>query len=259
MIYITYFLIFIAGAILGSFLNVCICRLPERQSIAFPGSHCFACGHPLNASDLVPIFSYLFLRGKCRYCGSGVSPQYPLIELAAGILAVLSAVCFGISINAVLAFAFCAGLLVIFMIDIKTMLIPDKMTVFLIVTAVVYRFANWKSMTGFMDMLYGLLIGSGLFLVIYLFGVFMLNQEVIGMGDVKLFVPIGIMLGGQGTAVTLYLAVISGAVAAIFLLFRIKDKRNRRMPFGPFIASGAILSLYFGDYLIGFYWKLFGM
>lgn len=259
MMYAVYAMTFLIGAVIGSFLNVCIYRLPEGRSIAFPGSHCFSCGHALGALDLVPVFSYLFLRGRCRYCGAGVSPQYPLVELAAGMIAVLSAAAFGFTLNAALAFIFSAGLVVVFMIDLKTMLIPDEATLFLIGAAVVYRAANWRNPWGLLDMLYGLLIGSGLLLALYVFGLLVLNREVMGLGDVKLFAPIGILLGGEGTAAALYLSVLAGAAAAVCILLRVRDKKNRRMPFGPFIAAGAMASLYFGDYLIGLYWKLFGL
>lgn len=259
MFYIMYFIIFLCGTVFGSFLSVCIYRLPEKQSIAFPGSHCFSCGHPLNALDLVPVFSYLLLRGKCRYCDSKLSLQYPAVELVAGALAVLSAVSFGFSANAVLAFAFSAGLLIVFVIDKKTMIIPDEMVLFLMVISIIWRIVNYNGIMDLMEILFGMATGPVLLLIFYFVGLFMLNVEVMGLGDIKFFIPIGILLGGKGTIITLYVAVLSGAAAAIYLLLRKKKKRNHRMPFGPYIALGAMLSLYFGNILIVFYWKLFGL
>lgn len=259
MFYIIYVIVFLSGTVIGSFLNVCIYRIPEKQSIVFPGSHCFSCGHALKAVDLIPIFSFLFLGGRCRRCGVKLSPQYPVIELAAGLLAIVLAVRFGFTVNAFLAFIFCAGLLVVFMIDKKTMLIPDGMTVFLTAAAAVYRLVNWNGPRDFQDILWGLAAGSGALLILYIFGLLVFKKEVMGLGDIKLFVPIGILLGRNGTLAALYLSILLGGAAAAWLLLRLKDKKERRMAFGPFIALGAALSLYAGSSLIELYWKLLGL
>ena len=241
-----YGLTFLTGAVIGSFLNVCIHRLPRRESLAFPGSHCPSCGKPIRAYDNIPILSFLLLRGRCRSCKTRISWQYPLVELLNGLGYLFLAFKFGWTLENIFYALFISSLLVITFIDFHYQIIPDRITypgiaVGLIGSATVLP-------DGIQNALIGLALGGLLF-----YAVAWVSRGGMGGGDIKLIAMIGAFLGWTNVLLTILISSFLGSVVGIFLmLFHGKD-RKYPVPFGPFLAMGAILSLFFGREMIRWY------
>ncbi|SMB94969.1 type 4 prepilin peptidase 1 Aspartic peptidase. MEROPS family A24A [Desulfonispora thiosulfatigenes DSM 11270] len=245
-----YFVFFI-GLLIGSFLNVCIYRLPHHESIAFPPSHCTRCETNLRPGDLVPVLSYLLARGKCRYCGEKISLQYPVIELLNAILYILFFLKYGFTII-FLKYAILASLLlVIAVIDYHLQIIPDECNLFgLIVSGAFIIFYNF-SYTSLIDAIFGLLLGGGIFLVIAL-----VSKGGMGGGDIKLMGVLGLALGVKDILLITFLSFIIGAVFSLFLLgFKLK-KRKDPIAFGPFISVAALITMLYGTNIIKWYLHL---
>ncbi len=259
-------LVFLLGASIGSFLNVVIYRLPHDRSLVSPASHCYSCETRLGFIDLIPVLSYLILRGRCRHCNAPFSPRYALVEATAGALAVICWQMFGTGPYAVGVFAACAALIVVFFVDLDHMIIPDECTavvaLFGISVDVYYlwtRGADYAialteqigadTLTVYLPRsLIGLAVGGGVFLFIGWLFETLLHKPAMGMGDVKLAGAMGAVLG-PGYALLSYflLAIIIGATVSILLmLLRIK-RRGDYIPFGPMMAlAGLIMLLYAG-------------
>jgi len=256
-----------AGAAVGSFLNVVIYRLPEDKSLLSPPSHCRSCHTRLGFIDLIPVLSYLILRGRCRYCGARFSPRYMLVEAAGGVLAVVAWHISGFApYYAAGLFAACAALLVIFFIDLDHMIIPDECVVVVALFGLAldaYHLyvlgADWaipftQSIGGQQLIIYlprslvGLLVGGGLFLFIGWIFEAALKKPALGMGDVKLAAAMGAVLGpGYSLLSYFLLAVLIGAVVAVLLMLLRLKRRGDYIPFGPMMALAAIVMLLYTE------------
>jgi leader peptidase (prepilin peptidase)/N-methyltransferase len=245
---------FIFGALVGSFLNVCIHRLPSGASIAFPPSHCPRCHAAIRPYDNVPILSYLWLRGRCRSCAAAISPRYPLVEALGGGAAAAAVQVFGLTPLALLTFAFLAALIVITFIDLDHQIIPNVISlpgiVIGLVAAVVLGTPPWR------DSAIGILLGGGLLWAIAEGYYRLTGREGMGGGDVKLLAMIGAFLGWRSIPVTLMFASLTGTVVGVALMFFSGGDRRTAIPFGPFLAAGAVVALFAGDPLINWYLNL---
>ena len=243
--------IFAVGAIVGSFLNVCIHRLPSGESIVFPASHCPHCGEPIRPYDNIPILSYLVLRGRCRHCGDAISARYPLVELLTGLAAVACVGGLGVSAHALLTFAFLCALIVITFIDLDYQIIPDAVSLPGIgvgfAAALILGQPSWTAS------LAGIALGGGL-----LWGVaegyhWLTGREGMGGGDIKLLAMIGAFLGWEAVPVTLMIASLAGTAVGVGLMIAQRRDSRTAIPFGPFLALGAACALFWGDALIAWY------
>jgi len=242
---------FIFGMIVGSFLNVCIYRLPVSQSIVRPRSRCPQCGHSIRSVDNIPVLSYLLLKGRCRDCGARIPLRYPLVETLSGAFAAMAVARFGFSGQAVLMFALIAALLVITFIDLDHRIIPDAITLPGIPVGLAASFG--PGLISPFESLIGILAGGGsLFLVAW--GYQLITQrEGMGGGDIKLLAMIGAFLGWQGVLFTIFVASLTGTLAGMALIFRRRGNMKLAVPFGPFLAVGAIAYLFIGTELWSWY------
>jgi leader peptidase (prepilin peptidase) / N-methyltransferase len=248
------FLIVITGLIIGSFLNVVALRIPEGESVVYPPSHCPHCQHQLHARDLVPVFSFLWLRGKCRYCLAKISWQYPLGELfTAGLFAVTYLV-LGLQAELAIGLVFAALVVAVTLADLRTMLIPDKILLAAMVLLVPLRI--WQHPLGWGSYLWGMFIGGGIILALILWSYWWLKKEGMGMGDMKLMLVVGWVVGIQNTLLTLFLASFVGGLIGVLLIVTKLRKREEYIPFGPFLALGAWVSYLWGDQMIEWYLNL---
>ena len=251
-------LIFILGIIIGSFLNVCIYRIPAEKSIVTGPSACQSCGARLTVIDLIPVFSWLFLGGKCRRCKARVSLQYPAIELLTGVLFVLLYLKLGVSWCLLIYAALVALLIVISMIDLKHMMIPDG----LIIAGLIIGIAKLAAtvFTGYfgswLNYVIGFFAGGLPLLLIALICAYVLKKEAIGGGDIKLMAMAGLITGWKLIAVAYLTGIIAGALISIILMATKIKKRGDEIPFGPFLSLGIIISIFFGTDLINWYMGL---
>lgn len=256
MLYVYLFFIFLIGAAIGSFLNVVSMRLPKDESIAFPPSHCDSCGRNLKWYDMFPVLSYIIYGGKCRYCKAKLSIQYPIVEALNGILYLLIFMKFGFSVDTILLCIMASVLLVIGIIDYMTQLIPDILVIITTVLGILFRFSailfkNQTFLNILKDMGLGMLIGGGIFLLIYL-----LSRGGMGEGDVFLMASLGLILGFTNTLLLIFLSFVIGAVFSIFLLlFKIKSRKDA-IPFGPFIVLSFYVVILLGDFILFKYFSL---
>lgn len=243
--------VFVFGSTIGSFLNVCIHRIPSGQSIAFPASHCPKCETPIHPWDNIPVLSYLILRGRCRSCGVEIPLRYPLVEALGGVAAVASYLAFGAAPHAVLAFAFLSALIVITFIDIDHQIIPDAISLPGILVGVGAAFIPGN--LAWTDSILGVLVGGGILFAIAE-GYFRLTgREGMGGGDVKLLAMIGAFLGWRAVPVTLMVASLSGTLLGLAMMMRRGEGRQMAIPFGPFLAAGAVVALFAGEPLMTWY------
>ncbi|MCH3915674.1 MAG: prepilin peptidase [Acidaminococcaceae bacterium] len=246
---------FVLGAIIGSFLNVCIYRLPLGMSIVSPPSHCDSCGHRLGILDMVPILSYIFLGGKCRYCHTHYSARSLLVEVLTGLLFATAGIFYLPGLPLLTVFVFFSCLIIITFIDFDHQIILDKFLLIMLVDGILFHFTYTKHSAlanPYWDILWGIGVGGGLMLLIYL-----LSRGGMGEGDVKLSFVLGFWLGLKGVIVCLFLAFVLGGVVGVLLLATGIKKRKDPIPFGPYLCIGAYLSLLFGPYLIYYYWHFF--
>ncbi len=246
---------FLFGLIIGSFLNVCIYRIPQNQSIAFPASRCSHCKTPLAVRDLIPVVSYLFLKGRCRYCHHSISKRYPLVELLTAFLFVLCYMVTGYHFESLGLILFTSFLLVITFIDIDHHLIFDKVLTWFALMGIAFNALHtYENLSGilpllsFLDMLTGVLIGGGSFLAIAL-----ISKGGMGGGDIKLAAALGLWLGWKLNLLALFLAFLFGGIGSGTLLaLKIKGRKDP-IPFGPFISAGAFISMLYGSVIIDWY------
>ena len=236
----------ILGAIIGSFSNVCIYRIPKKESIVWPSSHCPACSHPLNTLDLIPVFSFIFLRGRCRYCKAHISWRYPVVELLTAVLWILAWLKFGLSLEFLSAAVFLSLGIIITFIDLDLQTIPDVISLPGVVIGLLLAFLSGRpSIT---DALIGAFGGAAL-----LFLVAILSRGGMGGGDAKLLGMIGAFLGWQGAAAALMIGSFAGAITGLLLIALKVIKRRDPVPFGPFLIFGAGIYLFFSEFIIDFY------
>lgn len=243
-------LIFIFGLVIGSFLNVCIYRLPLGQSIAYPPSHCGKCETDLKPFDLIPVITFLLLGGKCRYCSQKISCRYPFVELLTGILFVIIYLYIGFNLTLLPYLFFITLLIVISFIDIDHYRIPDKLIVFGIIIGMIFHILT--PFVTYIDALIGFFIGSGI-----LFLLAVLSKGGMGGGDIKLAALIGLFLGWKLTLLTLFLSSLLASLIGVSLILLGKKDRKDPIPFGPFLALGALIALLYGNVLLEFYFRNF--
>jgi leader peptidase (prepilin peptidase)/N-methyltransferase len=257
-------LVIVFGLIIGSFLNVCIHRIPRQQSIVFPPSACPGCGTAIRAWDNIPLISYLFLlRGKCRTCGMLISPRYPLVEAANALLYYGAFSKFGLGWHLPVLMLFISALIVIVFIDIDFQIIPDVITLpgmLLGVVAAAFLlpdpFSAFQTSDGSAvfeplglgNAVIGLCAGLGLFYLIAF-----LSKGGMGGGDVKMMGMVGAFLGYKGVLLTTLLGSLTGAMVGLGLIAFSKANRKTKIPFGPYLALGALVSLFFGTPIVRWY------
>lgn len=323
-----YVVIFIFGAVVGSFLNVCIYRIPLHKSIVFPHSHCASCGKPIKFYDNIPILSYFILKGRCRQCKSKYSFRYPAIEALNAALYVFVALHFGLTAQTLFYFAMVSTLVVIFFIDLDHMIIPDVITI--PGAAISFAVGSFllpdpisRGKLGLAGSAAGLLVGFFSFWLIAVLGRIIFKKDAMGGGDIKLMTMVGAFLGWKGVLLTTFAASVSGVLVSLPMSFyermkkikrysitesalesmkslalpssvrkKLKPLENKtfhgevelldslratlgnektetysaiildcsrevkRIPFGPFLATGAVLTLFWGKEIVDFYWRL---
>lgn len=235
------------GSIVGSFLNVCICRIPEEQSIVFPGSHCPKCNQPIKFYDNIPIVSYLILKGRCRNCQTRISPQYPIVELITASLSVLLFWRYGLSLQYVATFTFTCALITITFIDLEHQIIPDIIT--LPGIPVFFLAAIFIMNLRLMDAVLGIIIGGGILYLIAFAYELLRKTEGMGGGDIKLLAMMGAFLGWQSLWFIIMVSSILGAVVGITAMMIKKQDMKYAVPFGPFLSVAAVSYLFFGAYV----------
>ena len=240
------------GIIIGSFLNVCIFRIPNEESISYPPSHCTICEHKLRILDLIPIISYIFLKGRCKYCGKKISIQYPVIEIINAILYFTFVNKYGLTLLSLKYCIMASILIVIAVIDLKTQYVYSSVIltggICGLLCIIGQLYINKQSIiTYFMGALIAFII-IGLIVVI---------SHGMGEGDIEIAAMCGLFLGVKGILLTLFLSiVIGGIVGIILLLFKLRNIKDE-ISFGPCLAIGALVSALFGNELINLYLSLF--
>jgi len=236
---------FVLGAVVGSFLNVCIWRIPESMSIVTPPSHCPECGHSIRFYDNIPLISYLILRGRCRACGGRISPRYPFVEGLTGLMALFLFWKFGLNLQFLAAFIFVSALVLITFIDIDHQIIPDIIS--LPGIPICFLMAVFIMRLSFMDALLGLLIGGGsLYLVAVLYEL-ATKREGMGGGDIKLLALMGAFLGWKSLLFILLVSSLVGAVVGISVMLAKGGDMKYAVPFGPFLSFAAVAYLFVGE------------
>ncbi len=252
---------FAFGAVVGSFLNVVIIRLPEGHSVVFPNSKCPKCDHPIRMYDNIPIFSYFLLRGKCRDCGEPISIRYPLIEFLSATLCTMLYLKFGLSPLFGVSFLFCAAMLAVFWIDLDHMIIPDLISLSGIVAGVAASILGLLPGVEWLQSIVGMLLGGlSLYIPAYIYEK-VRHTEGLGAGDVKLLAMIGSFTGPYGVVFVLFFSSLIGSLTA-FIGMTVKNVNSSTpIPFGPFLTAAAVGYIFFGPEIIdkffelGLYWQ----
>jgi len=262
---IPYFMVFLPGLLIGSFLNVVIHRMPREESIVFPPSHCPSCRKRLGFIELIPLLGYLFLRGRCRACGAGINLRYPLVELATGLLFVSVYHHFGITPEGVAYLFLLCILLAVFFTDLEHRRVPNILVVVCLGVGLLWQLLQlvslWISTQIFPAMpvipapplslgqaLLGLALGGGVMLLIMI-----LSRGGMGAGDVKLMALLGFYVGVPGTLLVFFLSFLAGGlVGVVLLLFKLK-RRKDALPFAPFIVVAALIEIFWGNELWQWY------
>ena len=250
----------IFGLIVGSFLNVCIYRLPRELSVVKPRSACPSCSTPIKAWDNIPVISYILLGGKCRKCGEKISARYPFIEALNGLLYLVVFHFFGIGWHMPFLFAFVSAMVVITFIDLDFQIIPDVITLPGIIIGLAAASCvlpdpfsslngssglNSLSVAGFTNSVTGLLLGGGLYYFIAI-----ASRGGMGGGDIKMM---AMVTGWKGVLLTTFLGSLTGSVIGIFLMAFKGKGRKTKIPFGPFLALGTLVSLFYGGVIVDWY------
>jgi leader peptidase (prepilin peptidase)/N-methyltransferase len=242
-------LVTLFGLAVGSFLNVCIHRLPRHESLVWPSSRCPGCGTALKWYDNVPVLSYLWLRGRCRACGGSISPMYPLVEIATA-LAFLGTFLLFSGPALVSRLVFACAMLVLLVVDLQHRILPNVITLPGIVAGFLFSLV---SPPGWRDSLVGIIAGGGVLLVIAEAYFRVRGEEGLGMGDVKMLAMIGAFLGWRLMLVTLVLSSLWGSVIGLGLIALGKGDMKYALPFGTFLAIGAVVASVSGEALLGWY------
>jgi len=242
----------LAGAIIGSFLNVVIFRLPRHESLVAPRSRCPACGGELHWFDNIPVVSFLALRGQCRACGASIAWRYPIVEAGTAGLFALAAWRTTSLIDLGVAWVFLSALVAIAAIDLEHQIIPDRITLPGIIVGFLSSFLGTR--ISWIDSLLGILAGGGI-----LFAVIVLSGGGMGGGDMKLGAMMGAFLGYKLALLALFVAVLLGGAVALGLLTTGIRKRKDPIPFGPFLAAASAFTLLWGKELLGWYLRVFSL
>lgn len=240
-----FIILFIVGTVVGSFLNVCIYRIPREESVVLPPSHCPYCNTTLKFIDLIPIISFIIQKGRCRYCGEKISLRYPLVESITGIIFILTYTSYGISLKGLIFLIFSSSLIVIFFIDLSFQIIPNVVTYPGIVLGLF--FSHWT--VGLKDALYGFILGVSIFLILGL-----LWKGGMGGGDIKLAGMMGTFLGVKSLIFALFFSFLLGSFVGIILIILKLKTLKTHIPFGPFLVVGSFLLLFYQEQILKF-WK----
>ncbi|WP_373498553.1 A24 family peptidase [Desulfococcus sp.] len=249
--FLMYATIFIFGLSIGSFLNVCIFRIPLEKSIIHPPSACPGCGNSIRFYDNIPVLSYILLRGRCRHCAAAISPRYPSVEMASGLTAAATYAAFGPTAQSLVYFAFLSALWVVTLIDIDHRIIPDVISlpgipVFFLASLLL------PTMT-VKDSLLGILIGGGsLYAVAWAYSA-VKKADGMGGGDIKLLAMIGALIGWKGVLFTLFASSALGTLVGLGIMILRGQNMKLAVPFGPFLSAGAAAYVFFGPRLIDWY------
>lgn len=249
-----YVLFFAFGLLAGSFLNVCIYRLPKRLSVISPPSSCPSCGSPIRPWDNIPVVSYIILRGRCRSCKARISPRYPLVELLNAVLYLTVIWRYGISLSSLFFMVYISALIIITFIDLQFQIIPDAITIpgtFIALFAGVLFVTDPFQRTGLLgavQSITGATAGFGLF---YLIAV--ASRGGMGGGDIKMMAMVGALTGWKGVLMTTFIGSFTGSVIGIALMIIGGKGRKSKIPFGPFLALGSAASVLFGQELLNLY------
>lgn len=245
-------LIFLFGLVFGSFINVCIYRVPKKEALVLSRSHCPKCGASIKAFDNIPILSFVWLGGKCRNCQANISWRYPIVELLTALIFLFSYWHFGWGWEFISKTIFLILLIIIFFIDLEHKIIPDVISLpgiglGLGFSLLVKSITFWQSLAGF-------LIGGVFLYLIALLGDFLFKKESMGGGDIKMAAMLGAFLGWEKLLLCFFVAVLLGALVGIITtFFSSKVRESRVIPFGPFLALGAFVSIFWSKELIQFY------
>lgn len=263
---IDFIFVFIIGLFIGSFLNCVSCRIFLEEDFIVKKSYCPNCQHKLSALDLVPVFSFLLLKGKCRYCQNKISWQYPLAELGTGFVFLIIYYSLGFNLfesftgyqiwNLFYLWIIFSLLIVAFIYDAKHYIIPDRITFFGILISLCWIgfsfYQNIFTTEIVLSSLYSGIFASFFFFCLWLFS----QKKAMGFGDVKLVFLIGLILGFPNIIVALFFAFLSGAVIGLLLVLRGEKKLKSQVPFGPYLIAGTLFALIYGPQVINWYWSL---
>jgi len=244
-------LIFILGLIVGSFINVCICRIPKNESIVYPASHCPKCHSNIKLVDNIPLISYILLKGRCRNCKSKISIQYPIVELLTGLIYLIIYLAYGLSVQTLIYIVLSSALVIIAFIDLHEQIVPDVISLPGIVIGFIISF--FVPYISFINSGLGVIIGGGIILIIGMAGSAIFKKEAMGGGDVKLAAMIGAFLGWRYIIISLFLGFFLGALAGIVLILSKIKSREDTVPFGPFIVLGSFITLLWGEKILSWY------
>jgi len=265
---------FIYGTVVGSFLNVCIWRMPREESIIRPGSHCPACNTLLRGWDLIPLLSFLLYRRKCRYCGAPISWRYFLVELTTGVYFGLVWYRFGGLIDFLTYALFGAALIAVFFIDLEHYIIPDELSLFGIIIGIVHdgiglaigtRHPYWVPLPWagtrlpIPQSIIGAVACGGIFVGIAIFSYYLFKKEGMGGGDIKLAAAIGAVLGLWSALVSFFIAVALGSIIGLMLILAGRKTRRDYVPFGPMMVIGALVAIFFGEQIWTSYLSYIGL
>lgn len=239
------------GLLIGSFLNVVIHRLPRKESLLWPGSHCPVCGIAIKAWHNIPLLSYLLLKGRCRGCGIPIAVRYPTVEVVNGIAYGVIVWYFGLGWSSLIYLVLFSALLAVSYIDFDHQIIPDVITLPGIALGLLA--AGTALPIGIVDSILGILLGGGVLFALAWASPYVFGKEGMGGGDIKLLAMIGAFLGWKSVILTMLIGALSGATVGVALIgFRVL-RRDQYVPFGPFLALGAIVSMFFHHELFRWY------
>jgi len=242
------------GLLIGSFLNVVIHRLPLDESLVWPGSRCPACRAAIRPWDNIPLLSFLLLRGRCRACGAAISWRYPLVEALTAALFLLTVTTFGPTLQTALLLLFLSGLVAVAFIDLDHQIIPNLVTLPGIPLGILSGLV--VADPPLLDRVIGALAGAGFLYLVLFYGSILYGQEAMGEGDLNLIALIGAFLGWQAVILTILIGCLAGSAVGLGLIAAGRLARRQHMPFGPFLAAGAVVALFWGETLIDLYWRL---
>jgi leader peptidase (prepilin peptidase)/N-methyltransferase len=266
-----YIFAFLFGAIVGSFLNVCIYRIPLGTSLISPSSRCPQCKTPIKTYDNIPILSYFLLGGKCRYCRTPISASYPLVESMMALFSVVLILKFGLSPSFFIYFILISSLVVVSFIDLDHRIIPDKISLPGIILGflasfmkpvegqydflVLYVFGAVKGALNMatLDSILGIFIGGGLLYAVAVLFYWVTKKEGMGGGDIKLLAMIGAFLGWSSTLFTILVSSLIGSIVGVVIMVATRADSKYAIPFGPFLSMGAVIYLFFGREIIRWY------
>lgn len=248
--------VFLFGLAVGSFLNVCIYRLPGPLSLIHPRSMCPHCRKPIAFYDNIPLLSYILLMGRCRHCRTHIPLRYPIVELVSGLFALGIVARYGLTWQALFLYGLVAALLVVTFIDIDHQIIPNVITYPGVVIGFAASFLSGP--TNYQESLLGIALGAGILIVVASGYYFFTKKEGMGGGDVKLLAMIGAFLGWRAVIFTIFVGSSVGTVLGLVVAMKNKEGRKTAVPFGPFLSLGALLYLFYGIEIIRWYVRLVG-